>query len=376
MPAAATRTYSVLQEKNIRGVHARSSFPRCRGGGSLALTGAGAARVFGAKSRGGMGRAGLAALVFMLSWGLSARAAAEEISLLGGWVGMDGQSSASYAWGLEYRERLLSHLDATFGYLNEGHLPDHHRDGAMVQLWADTGSWIDRVAFAVGVGPYVYFDTQDDSTAEGYRNAHGVAAILTGRATFSLSREWFASLELNQILATNLTTRTVMLGAGYRLDSFIEALQRSQSDAVADVPNELGVFGGQTVINDLTSERSTNFGIEYRRRAGRHVEFSSSLLDEATGPDGRHLGVTGEIWLDQDFLDRRLVAGLGLGPYVALSSYHTSDGRTAASVVGLASMTVSWRFTRFLALRAIWHRGFTSDDQDRDIVTLGLAWRF
>ena len=289
---------------------------------------------------------------------------------------MDDQSSGSYAWGLEYRERLLSHLDATFGYLNEGHFPDHHRDGAMLQLWANSGPWIDRTTFALGAGPYVYFDTQTDSNAQGYRDAHGVGVILTARMSYSLSEQWFASLELNQILAANVTTRTVMLGAGYRLQSFIESLQSSQPDAVADVPNEVGVFGGQTVINDLTSEKSTNFGVEYRRRLTRHVEFSSSVLNEGTGPDGRHLGVTGEGWIVQDFLDRRLVAALGLGPYVALSTYHISDGRSAASVVGLASMSLSWRFTRFLALRANWHRGFTGDDQDRDIVTLGLAWRF
>jgi hypothetical protein len=312
----------------------------------------------------------------VLGWGLPAAAGAEEITLLGGWVGMDDQSSGSYAWGLEYRERLLSHLDATFGYLNEGHFPDHHRDGAMLQLWANTGPWIDHTTFALGAGPYVYFDTQSDPNAEGYRDAHGVGVILTARISYSLSEQWFASLELNQILAANVTTRTVMLGAGYRLQSFIESLQNSQPDAVADVPNEVGVFGGQTVINDLTSEKSTNFGVEYRRRLTRHVEFSSSLLNEGTGPDGRHLGVTGEGWIVQDFLDRRLVAALGLGPYVALSTYHISDGRTAASVVGLASMSLSWRLTRFLALRANWHRGFTGDDQDRDIVTLGLAWRF
>jgi hypothetical protein len=68
--------------------------------------------------------------------------------------------------------------------------------------------------------------------------------------------------------------------------------------------------------------------------------------------------------------------GLGVGPYVALSTYHTDDGRVAASVVGLASMTVSWRMSRSLTLRVNWHRGFTGDDQDRDIVTAGLGWRF
>jgi hypothetical protein len=100
------------------------------------------------------------------------------------------------------------------------------------------------------------------------------------------------------------------------------------------------------------------------------------LLDEGEGAVERHASITGEAWIVQDFLERRLVIGLGLGPYLALSTYRTSDGRTGASAVGLASMTASWRFTRRLALRIEWRRGFTGDDQDRDLITLGLGGRF
>jgi len=78
----------------------------------------------------------------------------------------------------------------------------------------------------------------------------------------------------------------------------------------------------------------------------------------------------------QDFTSRQLVFGLGPGPYVALRGYRAADGRPAASVVGLASMTASWRMSRSLSLRLTWHRGFTGDDQDRDIVTTGLVWRY
>jgi hypothetical protein len=305
---------------------------------------------------------------------------AEEISLLGGLTDTDDHTSASYAWGLEYRQFLTAHLDATFGYLNEGHLPNHQRDGMLLQLWADTGQWQHRIAFSFGAGPYVYFDTQDDVNYQGYRNQHGVGMILSGRASYALTPQWFALLQLDQVVAISTGTRTVMLGAGYRLDSVIEALGRTQRDgppaAVSDVPNEIDLFGGQTVLNDLRSDKSTDFGVEYRRRLYRHVEFSATLLDEGDGAVERHAAVTGEAWLVQDFLERQLVTGLGVGPYLALSSYRTSDGRTGASAVGLASMTLSWRFTRLLALRVNWHRAFTGDDQDRDIITLGLALRF
>jgi hypothetical protein len=302
---------------------------------------------------------------------------AEELSLLGGATDTDDHTSGSYAWGLEYRQRLLDHFFVSFGYLNEGHLPDHHRDGAMLQAWADTGPWLRRLAFSFGVGPYVYFDTRDDDDYAGYRDQHGVGMILTGRISYAISNQWFALLELNQIVATTSGTRTAMLGVGYRLDSFIEALDRAQRDPPrAQLANELGVFSGETTLNNLSSDKSTDFGIEYRYRPARHFEFSTSVINESDGAFGHHPGATAEAWVVQDFVDSRLTAGLGVGPYVSFSSYQTPDGRPGASMVGLASMTCSWRFTTHFALRVNWHRGFTGDDQDRDTITGGFAWRY
>jgi hypothetical protein len=311
----------------------------------------------------------------------SAPAAAEEISLLGGLTDTDDHTTESYAWGLEYRQHLLAHLDASFGYLNEGHIPGHDRDGAVLQLWGNTGPWFDGFSLAFGAGPYAYFDTQSTNTGIGYLDHHGVGLALSGYLSYSLNSHWFASLQLDQLIAPgDIGTRAVMLGIGYRLDSFIATFARSgqdhQSAAVSTAPDEIGLFIGETVINDPSSDHSTTFGVEYRRRATQHVELSASLFDDGEGTGGRHAGVAGEVWVVQEFLSGQIVTGLGLGPYFALQRYDTADGRAGASVVGLASMTFSWRLSRALALRLIWSRGFTGDDQDRDIITAGLAWRF
>jgi hypothetical protein len=311
---------------------------------------------------------------------LSASASAEEIALLGGATDTDDHQSGSYAWGLEYREPLLSHLDASLGYLNEGHLPGHHRDGGMLQFWATSGSWRDRFAVALGAGPYVYFDTQLDYNYQGYRNEHGVALIVSGRLSYAFSSRWLALLDVKQVTRASPGTRTVMLGVAYRLEPFSETLDSrrysDQPDAAGNLQNELGFFVGQTVLNNLSSNKSTDFGFEYRYRWARHVELSTSLLNEGVGAVERHASVIGELWGMQEFLGRRFAVGLGAGPYVALSAYETVDGRVGARVVGLASLTLSWRLTRPLLLRVSWHRAFTSDDEDRDIITAGFALRF
>jgi hypothetical protein len=231
--------------------------------GSVALTAGHTGQALSAPPRVCSTRAGVAAL-FLAAVGASATTMAEELSLLGGWTDTDDHTSASYAWGLEYRQRLPAHLDASFGYLNEGHVPGHHRDGEMLQLWADTGLWRDRFALAFGAGPYVYFDTQFRYNFQGYNNQHGIGAVLTARVTYELSRRWFALLEVNQVVATDIGTRTVMLGAGMHVDRFIEGLDRlqhgDQTTAVSDGSNELDLFGGETTLNNLSVLRCGSTG--------------------------------------------------------------------------------------------------------------------
>jgi hypothetical protein len=312
----------------------------------------------------------------------TAPAGAEEFTVLAGNTYTDDSPSASsYAWGLEYRQHLLAHLDATLSYLNEGHIPDHHRDGGALQLWGTTSFWHGRLELALGAGPYVYCDTQFEPAPDGYRDYHSVGALITGSLSYGLWGNWFARLEVSQVVAPgNVSTRTVMLGVGYRLQSVIEQLNRSWEDGqpatTPDAANEFGVFYGQTIVNGAHADASSAFGVEYRRRILQHLELSASLIDDGDGLDGHHLGATGEAWLVQNFMSGRLTMGVGAGAYYSFESYQTIYHTAAASTVGLASMTVAWRFARALDLRLIWHRGFTEDDQDRDIVTAGLGWKF
>ena len=311
-----------------------------------------------------------------------APAGAEEFSVLAGFTDTDDHTSESYAWGLEYRERLLAHLDVTLDYLNEGHVPGHHRDGASLALWARTSIWRQRLTLALGAGPYIYCDTELDPTVpDGYHDYHGVGALISGSVSYALAGNWLARLELSQVVAPgDVGTRTLMLGIGYQLQSAIDGLNRSWADAAPAPPpeaaNEFGLFWGQTILNGAHADASSAFGVEYRRRVLHHLELSASLIDDGDGLDGHHMGMTGEAWLVQDFNSGRIVMGVGLGTYFSFESYQTVYGTPAASTVGLASITAAWRLTRALDLRLIWHRGFTGDDQDRDIVTAGLGWRF
>src|SRR6201991_531374 len=61
------------------------------------------------------------------------RASAQEFALFGG--ALTGAGSRTYSWAFDYQEGLGKYAALGITWLNEGHLPDHHRDGQSVQLW-------------------------------------------------------------------------------------------------------------------------------------------------------------------------------------------------------------------------------------------------
>lgn len=316
--------------------------------------------------------------------GLS-RARAEELAVLAGMTLPEDhlfdpyfpneRETSSYAWQIDYRQSLSRYFDASFAYINEGHLLAHQRDGGAVQLWAVTPQW-HRLALSFGVGPYVYFDTQQADGPPWFKNSHGVGEIYTGSLTYEARRGWFARLSANEIHTPgDVDTHMVLLGVGYHLDDLFvgHAGEPDGPDAVSG-RNELGVFGGQTVDNDVRSPGSMSFGVEYRRRATEHVELSADWLNEGDGLDGRHNGIVAAVWLVKGLFVPQFSVGIGAGPYVSLQAYRASDGASAPPAVGMAAMTMSWRLARSLLARLTWYRGFTQDDQDRDVITLGVAW--
>ncbi|HTW37179.1 MAG TPA: hypothetical protein VMD49_01265 [Steroidobacteraceae bacterium] len=306
------------------------------------------------------------------------RASAEELAVLA------GQSEAhprdSYAWQLEYRQPLARFLEVSFSYLNEGHLFGHQRDGGAAQVWAVTPRWGDHVELAFGAGPYFYFDTQELDGEAQARDRHGVAEIYTGSLTYYGVKGWFARLNVNEIHAPgDVDTRGVLLGVGYWLNAPLEPSsgQSASRGAVGDLATQqLGVFGGKTIENNFYDDRSTAFGVEYRYLMDRHVEFSAAWLNEGDGASGRHNGVLVEGWLVDEVFTPRFAVGIGAGPYIALQPYLDTERVEAERLTGMASMTASYRLTDWLVWRFTWHRSFSRDNEDRDILVTQIAYSF
>jgi hypothetical protein len=235
---------------------------------------------------------------------------------------------------MDYTEGIGEYLAGSFSWLNEGHIPDHHRDGPLVQVWARYPLMQRRVVFALGVGPYRYFDTEAADQGLSYANTHGWGVVYSARATWYSSKRWTANLQLNHVQVTDgPSTTAILLGIDYQLDmpdtpgprDF--ALPRTQKVT----NNEVTMMAGVTILNSLQSQTSAAESIEYRRGLTNYLDATIGYLHEGNGLAARRDGATAQLWLTRAFFDDRLALGVGLGAYAAIHHGDSDDLRDTVS---------------------------------------------
>lgn len=308
-------------------------------------------------------------------------AIAGELSGLGGvkrsWNA--DMNDSSYSWQLEYRDELSEHIAASLSYLNEGHVPAHHRDGNAIQLWAKSDALDDRFSLSVGIGPYYYFDTTTPGANGSYTNDHGLGAVFSLAANWQAETPWLFQLRTNLVkIFGNIDTVSVLAGIGYRLDAPkpLKPPGFSPERREKTTDNEITLFVGRTVTNSFKSEHSTSLSIEYRRGIFQYLDWTASWLYEGDSRLIRRDGLASQLWAVKAFLDDQIALGFGAGAYFAIDQQagHSQDGDRIISAI--TTLTGSYRFDPHWSLRTSWNRIVTNYDRDTDVFMGGIGYRF
>ncbi|HVN72085.1 MAG TPA: hypothetical protein VMU10_08700 [Desulfomonilia bacterium] len=144
---------------------------------------------------------------------------AQEITLLGGVSEDSDTHDRSNSWQIEYMEGLGNYFAITISHLNEGHIPNHHRDGNAIQLWGSTGLIDRRIVLAAGVGPYFFYDTIEARAGRSYSDSHGWGYISSMAVTWYTESRLIVQFRTNWVHTSNdLDTITPLIGLGYRFD--------------------------------------------------------------------------------------------------------------------------------------------------------------
>ncbi|MBB5189890.1 hypothetical protein HNQ50_000600 [Silvimonas terrae] len=305
-------------------------------------------------------------------------ARADTLWLDAGLMSAPAQDDHSYAWSLVYSHPFTANWSASFSWINEGHVENHHRDGHSAQLWYNTDPFWHGLKLAAGVGPYRYFDTTTASTSDNYADNHGWGAIYSVAAIWQTpGSNWQYEMRYNHIAASSsIDTNSVTLGLGYSMapDTLGAAGWRA-----GDGQQEITAYYGRTILNSFDSETGTAGGLEYRYSLSPWVKLSGAWLIENNNATVRHNGALAEIWLEPEFFNKRFTIGVGGGAYLLLDEKdNVVAGRDAdpSRVSGVVTLTSSYRLDDRWRARVSWHRIVTSYSRDSDIILLGAGYQY
>jgi hypothetical protein len=193
-------------------------------------------------------------------------ATAQEFLVLGGVTRDNGSRDQTYGWAVEYAHGLGENAYVTLSWLNEGHVPDHHRDGHAAQIWGRVNLLDRRLSLAAGIGPYRYFDTTQAAQGAQYENDHGWGLIYSVAATWYTQSRWLMQLRANRIeTAGSFDSTALLIGVGYQLDAPASRgpLAHAPVHTGRTTRNEVALSGGRSILNSFGSEGATAFSLEY-----------------------------------------------------------------------------------------------------------------
>ncbi|OMG75469.1 hypothetical protein [Burkholderia ubonensis] len=309
----------------------------------------------------------------------AAPASAQEFALFGGSLWSGG--SRSYAWAFDYLEGLSPHTAIGFSWYNEGHIPNHHRDGQAVQFW---GRWpLDnrRFVLSAGAGPYRYFDTTPAGEGQDYSNSHGWGVLMSVRAAYYTSDRWVTNMQLNRTqLLRGPNTTSVMFGIGYQLDApGTPGLRDTPVPRTGKVTNnEVTAMLGETIVNNRSSPSTLGGSFEYRRGLTNMIDWTATWMYEGAKQEVRRNGIASQFWLTRAFLDDKVTLAAGAGAYFMVNE-RTLEGQPGPGdgrLSGIVSISASYRIFDHWLTRVTWNRIVTRYNRDTDVIQAGLGYRF
>jgi hypothetical protein len=308
----------------------------------------------------------------------AATAHADELAVLGGGISPRSSDAQSFTWALDYRHALTPNFGVGASWINQGHVPNHHRDGMAAQLWIGTTAFDPRLSFAAGIGPFYYFDTTRNAASEPESDNHGWGVLYSASARWQLVRDWLVELRL-QFTETrrSIDTTSVLLGIGYKFDGEPADAAPARSAWSSSTRNEVAFLGGQAVVNDFSSEPSFAMNVEYRRSLNDHLDWTLAWLHEGQPRLARRHGVVSELWVDRTLGEGRWTIGAGIGVDVVADVYpgdFAHGGRER--LAGILSLTSSYRLNPDWNARATWHRVSADHPFDSDVFLLGIGYNF
>lgn len=294
---------------------------------------------------------------------------------------------STYAWQLQYFGKLSNKSMWSIGWMNEGHLPNHHRDGATLQIWHFLKPPAKNFEFGAGIGIYRYFDTKFDENSFGYKNKHGALPIFSIIAKHRISSNAvYAYAQFNTTIAGEAPqTQAFLAGLGFRFGASTETNTNTtnvESENQNITSNEFTVFFGKTIINSRKSETCgtlESIAIEYKRYLNQSICLSIAYCDEGEIDKADRDGFATQLWIIKK-INRKNIFGFGIGPYLSRTEHQNIHDANDHIINYRTSFRYSMMYARSITnktrLKVQWNRTLTTYHKDTDVIQLGISYEW
>jgi hypothetical protein len=141
----------------------------------------------------------------------------DEVMLFAGQTVVNSlKDQKGIASGIEFRKGIVSHLDWTLSWLNEGDPEVIRRNGLCSQLWLVDAYMDNRLTLGAGAGGYSFID-QKRPSPPGKEGTRDLAYLISITAAYRFANHWFARFNWNRVFVDyNRDTDVFTLGLGFR----------------------------------------------------------------------------------------------------------------------------------------------------------------
>ena len=313
---------------------------------------------------------------------LSGPALAQEFTaFIGPQSDLSTSEKTTYQWRLDYQQGLGKLWYVEGGWVNDGHIPGHARDGIAAQFGIRTTLGSPRWTLGVATGFDRYYDTVNSTDSAGFADLQGFLWLTSAQVSYYLHR-WIIRAQANLEVAPSSTydAWSLLLGVGYQLQA-PDAGSVGARDLPAVQPerttnSELTLYIGQTVPSGGKEDpKGISGALEYRHGIARYLDLTVSYINQGDDAVLSRVGLATQVWPVRAFGPTTL--GLGLGFYFAVDQDDPPPpGHSAEKIAGLVSPTFSYRFGDHWLGRFLWNRTVTWNSTNTDFFSVGLGYRW
>jgi hypothetical protein len=287
------------------------------------------------------------------------------------------------AYGIDLDHTLTNNLSADIFYTNQGHFPEHHRDGTGVDFMYNK-EVLPQLTVSAGAGPWTYSDTYIP-VGKPAQDLHGIGASAGVGAAYHFKDHIVVGVHANYYMGKNTFSDYNVLGSvgyefGGKADSKTPGFSSGDSDSSSSDSsgkNQIALMTGESAVNTPGNVRAVATDLEYRRSLTDSIDMTISGIDEGKNKFTNRVGIAPELWWKRNVLDDRLSLSVGAGVDAGLDGRRKSEGYASDKfAAGVISTSAIYKFTDHLDAHLTWHRILTNYNRDADVVTAGIGVNF